>query len=186
MGDVQADSPKVLKKAELHVAVEDVSDLTKGVKMKKLVCIGALALFSSQSFGGLFGSAIGGAVGGAIGKTVGTAAASPSMEKSLTEAAGKLNMQFPKMIDSDTRIDRVSAGPGLLFTYHHTFINSTVRDVDMNLFNVTFSNDLRMKVCANSDMRPMFKSGVTAVYTYQSREGKTIGSVNVTPKQCGI
>lgn len=108
---------------------------------------------------------------------------SPDVEAQLAKEVAKLNPQLPKMADNETRIDRVSSGPGRTFTYHHTMIHHTGQDIDMAFFNNSFAPGLQRNVC--QQLKVMIQRGVTVVYSYQGRDGKPITSVVTTSQHCG-
>lgn len=150
------------------------------------VAIATLTITTTQAKG-IFGELFGGVVGGAVGNMAGKAVASPAdIEKSLAKAAAKANEKTPQMVDSSTRMDRVSSGPGRIFTYHHTMISMTKKDVNVDAFNGSFASGLRSRICATEGMRPLFANGVTLVYSYLDSDGLPIGVVNITPQNCGI
>ena len=98
-----------------------------------LVCslVGLLTTpVSAQAKGGL-GAVFGGLIGAAVGKAVGKAIATPeSIEQALRKMSDQVNKQMPKVIDRDTRLDNIVAGPGARFSYNYTITSASSRDVD--------------------------------------------------------
>lgn len=109
-----------------------------------------------------------------------------STESLIVSSAEAVNKQVPMMVDEGTRLDRVVPGPGLLATYQYTFIKVRRIDADPRLLSGDFSKDLRNKVCANEKLYIFLKHGVTLAYSYSSNDGVTLGTINVTPKDCGF
>jgi PBP1b-binding outer membrane lipoprotein LpoB len=46
-------------------------------------------------------------------------------DKPLSQTAREINTTLPKMIDSETRLDRVEGGPGKTFDYYFTLGNTS-------------------------------------------------------------
>lgn len=160
--------------------------MTRGISLALMLALGVSSFSAPVMAGGVIGGLIGGAVGGAIGKGVGQAVTTTDVGKTLSVAAESVNKKTPIMVDAHTRLDGASAGPGRIFTYHNTFVNAALNDVDMTLFYGLFRRELRTRVCENKAMHPMLKLGVTAVYEYRSKDGQIVGSVSVTQKDCGL
>ena len=108
-------------------------------------------------------------------------------ESALKSAADEANEAVPKMVDADTRLDRVFSGPGLRLTYEYTLINypsdgQNPFDIFDNVENITAQ--LIRKVCTNSQMQPILASGTTVVYLYKDRNGIRIFDVEVAERKC--
>ena len=108
------------------------------------------------------------------------------VERSLRDVAAKLNQRVPVLLDADTRVDKVSVEAGPRLVYHHTMVTAKRADVDMATFNGSFAAGLKSKICASPQMRPMFRNGVTLEYAYRASDGPLVGSIYVTPRDCGL
>jgi hypothetical protein len=104
----------------------------------------------------------------------------------MNTAAQMINQQGPTMIDKETRIDRASVGPGAMFTYHHTFINYTSRDLDQNWLQTKLQPQVKKNVCANEKMKPTLQYGGIYVYSYVGSDKVKIGSFTIDRNDCGF
>lgn len=131
---------------------------------------------------------VGGVIGGAIGRQVGKAVApgKVDVDAALVRAVETVSKLAPQMVDAETRLDGATVEPGRVFSYNYTMTVSKRSDIDMKYFNNVFAADLRTKVCANKALHPMFKLQVPLAYSYRGADGKPIGRVVVTPKECGF
>jgi uncharacterized RDD family membrane protein YckC len=113
-------------------------------------------------------------------------AAAPTAAVELQNAAAQINRDTPKMLDSVTRLDRATVGPGLTFTYAYTLTNTTGVNWDRERFSAAIKNNrsaLVKTICANA-MRTMLDAGITAQYRYSAMDGSTITTVQVRGSDC--
>lgn len=108
------------------------------------------------------------------------------VEKKLVAVAERLNQRAPFQVDADTRVDKVTVEAGPRFNYHHTMLKAKRADVDMAVFNGAFASGLKIKVCSAVQMRPLLESGVTLGYLYRASDGLNVGSIHISPKDCGL
>jgi len=55
----------------------------------------------------------------------------PSFEQEMIKTAGEMNKNLPVMLDSETRLDSVSALPENIFQYNYTLINISSDSLDI-------------------------------------------------------
>ena len=147
----------------------------------------ALAMFlaihsSALAQTGVVGGLIGGAVGKVLGKAVGKS--DEDWDSALAKEAQKLNLQLPKMIDPETRLDKVIAAPNKNVTYQHTMVNYAEGEIDLAYFYSVYKRDLMSRVCANEGMKPMIAAGVQVAYVYKTKDAKHIGTIRVNAAEC--
>jgi len=105
----------------------------------------------------------------------------------LIKMAEQSNKQLPKLIDEDTRLDYIKAGPGLYLTYNYTLVGfpSTSRVPE-----AFFLKDMRdrnlSEFCSNQGMLALFKKGTTFVFSYKTADGGFYPNISITPKDCGF
>jgi hypothetical protein len=138
---------------------------------------------SAQFALGLLTAAL--ALVGSIAHAQAPSAAPPADEKWLDETAGDMNRTLPKLIDPETRLDRVTAGPGKRLTYSYTLVNRESAKIDVEAFNAGMQPVLRTSVCGRPGMQALVKNGVTLVYSYRGSDGKFVSMIEVIPQHCG-
>ncbi|MHB8766297.1 MAG: hypothetical protein ACYDA8_18420 [Deferrisomatales bacterium] len=142
---------------------------------------------------GFIGILIAASIGGQIGKEVGKAAMKPStqeIEAKLAEgfarAADQYNQRLPMMVDQDTRLDKMTVGPGTRAVYHHTFPKYTSRDIDANWLQTNLRPEVMRKVCASADMKKSLQYGGIYVYSYSGSNGVEITRFEIDRNDCGF
>lgn len=142
---------------------------------------------------GFIGSLIAASVGGQIGKEVGKAAMKPSQQEveaklveGFTKAANQYNQRLPMMVDQDTRLDKVTVGPGPRAVYHYTFPKYTSRDIDANWLQTNLRPEVMRKVCASADMKKSLQYGGIYVYAYSGSDGVEITRFEIDRNDCGF
>jgi hypothetical protein len=110
------------------------------------------------------------------------------IEKTLSKVVNDINLTLSKMADKNNRLDSVVAGPGLLITYIFSspeiFSTDTLRSYVTHYLTVK-KPQVKNTLCTNPNAGWFFKSGITVRYQYFFADGVYMGSINVTPKDCG-
>lgn len=125
-------------------------------------------------FGGLFGSILGQSGGQNMG-----------VDETLVKMSDKMNRNMPQAVDSDTRLDKVSAEPGNQIAYHYTMLKVQSKDINTANFYKTFRPTLQKRVCAADELKLFFRNRITVAYAYQGVDGHDIGKLAFSPKDCG-
>lgn len=136
------------------------------------------------------------AISGQIGKEVGRFAFTPKkpnqqdidaeLFQQMKEAARQLNKNTPMMVDSNTRMDSATVGPGLRITYHYTFPAFSSRDLKPSLLRSNLQPTVRQNVCKNSDMKLSLEYGATYRYSYSGNDGAHIYTFELNGNDCGF
>ena len=142
-----------------------------------------LILLLAVSSGAQARGLLSGAAGVVAGETA-KSAMSPSLEKALAQVATDLNAKAPIMVNNDTRLDHVTAGPGRRITYQHTLTTLPSTQVDPALWTQQ-SAIMRRTVCGTAQMAALFDNGVTVAYAYAGSDGLPVGTLDITPHDCG-
>ena len=102
----------------------------------------------------------------------------------LVRVSQAMNKRMPEVIDAETRLDRVSAEPGLHFSYHYTLTASSSTAIDKASFSSTIRAQLKGKLCDSAQIRSFFNHGVTVGYLYQGNDGLPVGGADFAPDSC--
>jgi hypothetical protein len=111
--------------------------------------------------------------------------ANMSLDDTLVRISEKMNRKMPQEVDPDTRLDKVSAEPGHQIAYHYTMLNISSKDLKTASFYKAFRPTLQKKVCAAEDLKMFFRNRVTVAYAYEGKDGRPIGKLAFSPKDCG-
>ncbi len=99
---------------------------------------------------------------------------------SLQKSVEVLNETCPQMLDSDTRLDYASAGPGRKITYFCTILGDVISAAD----DAELWNEIRQEtletVLASDEMGSLRSEGVSLVYRYKNEAGEFMGQVELT------
>ena len=107
------------------------------------------------------------------------------VEGLLRQVADQVNQTTPVSVDKDTRLENIIAGPGARFTYNYTIITRQSKEINhLHLMNVLRKN-VKSQACSNEDLRIFFQNKVTIGYSYKSSDSVHIGTLEVTPQDCG-
>lgn len=136
------------------------------------------------------------AIGGQMGREVGKATFSPSkpssqdIEAKLIEgfsiAAKELNQKCPMMLDEETRIDKVTVGPGARIVYHHTLPKYNSDEIDADSIRTNLRAEVLQKVCSNEKMRKSIEYGGIYVYSYYGKDAIEIAQFEINRSDCGF
>ena len=132
-------------------------------------------------------------IGGGIGKLVGKAASTTDSPQQIeakliegfTMAATSVNQKLPMMVDQNTRLDKMTVGPGPRAVYHYTFPTYTSIDIDANLLQTNLKPEVTRKVCASDDMKKSIQYGGIYVFEYSGNDGIQITSFQIDRNDCG-
>ncbi|MBC7512831.1 MAG: hypothetical protein H7234_00150 [Herminiimonas sp.] len=124
--------------------------------------------------GNLFGSILGQSGGQHMG-----------VDETLVKMSDKMNRSMPQTVDTDTRLDKISAEPGNQIAYHYTMLKVQSKDINTASFYKTFRPTLQKRVCAAEELKLFFRNRVTVAYAYQGADGADIGKLAFSPKDCG-
>ncbi|MBK8103478.1 MAG: hypothetical protein IPK30_09415 [Cellvibrionales bacterium] len=126
-------------------------------------------------------------------KEVGKAAMKPDSQEAeakiiegFTNTANQYNQQLPMMIDQDTRLDKLTVGPGPRAVYHCTLPKYTSRDIDANWIQTKLRPDVTRKACASTDMKKTIQYGGIYVYAYSGNDGAEITRFEVGRNDCSF
>ena len=108
--------------------------------------------------------------------------AQPSLDARLARVAANMNQQLPLMADPETRLDKVTAGPGSQLTYAFTLPNQDKIALDLPAFEKTIRQNLISNYKTNSSMDELRTGKVKLAYQYKEKNGDFITEIVVTPK----
>ncbi len=108
-----------------------------------------------------------------------------NVDEALVRMSEKMNRNMPVTVDSDTRLDKISAEPGQQIAYHYTILNVRSKDVNTTNFYKNFRPALQKRVCASDDLKMFFRNRISVAYAYRGKDGEDIGKLLFSPKDCG-
>ncbi|SMP74378.1 hypothetical protein [Noviherbaspirillum suwonense] len=140
-----------------------------------LVCISTLA--QAGPFSNLMGSYAGG---------VSEGDGSRNLDQTLANVSAYLNRSAPVKLDDDTRLDRVTSGPGHRLSYHYTLTSVQSKAFKRAEFQKLIRAPLQAKLCSSKEMRGFLVRGVTISYDYLGNDGARLGAARFTASDCGL
>jgi hypothetical protein len=108
-------------------------------------------------------------------------------EKQLQEAADSLNQNAPRMIDPQTRLDRVVLGAGLVFTYEYTLLNQRAAGLapdNLERFQRQIRQRLIKLTCDEHKLDALLRVATAVKYIYRDRDGATVATVVMKSADC--
>ena len=113
--------------------------------------------------------------------------AGPAFDQTLVRIASDLNKSLPMMIDAETRLENVVAGPGRTVIYRYTLVNYTkAADFDPSDFAESVRPTAANQYRTSDGMRRFREGGVTMRYHYSDREGVFLTEVVIGPGGAGV
>jgi len=113
----------------------------------------------------------------AIGQTV----TSSISEDSLQEEARVVNLQLPRTLDENLRLERVSAS-GLSLTFHYTLVGEPATNYDPEQFRSEMLPGLLIEICG--DFREHLDSEVQIAYAFLGSDGTLVNEIQVRREHC--
>lgn len=141
-----------------------------------LACMGTLA--HAGPFSNLMGS-----IAGGVGESDD---GSRNLDQTLANVSAHLNRSAPLTLDADTRLDRVTSGPGRRLSYHYTLTSVQSKAIKRAEFQKIIREPLQAKLCSSKEMRGFLVRGVTISYDYLSIDGNRLGAARFTASDCGL
>jgi hypothetical protein len=136
----------------------------------------------------LLGATLAGTIGKELGGELGSATSqrihAQRIEDSLSQAAIQMNRYGPRVIDSATRFDRASAGPGRVFRYDYTVLGAASRAMNQAQLQSFMASAIRSGYCGAPSMKAWRTNGVRVVYSYVDENGRAIGQISMRPGDC--
>lgn len=109
----------------------------------------------------------------------------PRSQEFLSGIAAEINRSGTLMIDQETELMPAVGAPGMLI-YNYRLVNYSAAQLDRNKFTDGARERLKQNACNQPETRDSFlKRGVTLRYSYFDKDRQPIGSVDVTPADCG-
>lgn len=108
-------------------------------------------------------------------------------EKQLREAVDTLNQNAPRMIDAQTRLDRVELGAGLVFTYEYTLVNQRMAGLapqNLERFQSGIRQRLDKLTCEEHKLDSLLRLATAVKYVYRDRDGTTVATAVITSADC--
>jgi hypothetical protein len=128
-------------------------------------------------------------IGGVAGLiSLGTSSASVSAADRLQQTVAAVNKTSPKMVDSETRLDRAESLSDLTLQYDYSMINLVAATLDQRSIETELQgqirNDIKRKICSSGDMKPLRDMGTTFRYRYNDRNGVLLGVITIPSNEC--
>ena len=152
--------------------------------MRKIAAAAATMLLTLSANAGGLGDMFGAFAGRFDSYGSGREGQAKQLDDVLVRVSQAMNKRMPEVIDAETRLDRVSAEPGLHFSYHYTLTASSSTAIDKASFSSTIRAQLKGKLCDSAQIRSFFNHGVTVGYLYQGNDGLPVGGADFAPNSC--
>ena len=93
----------------------------------------------------------------------------------------EMNEGLPKMLDDDTRLERIEGGPGKRLTYVCTMVNYSSSDISKAAFDREVAPYIKQSLMTNKALYPLFKKKIAIVYRYEGNDGVYVSEVLMRP-----
>jgi hypothetical protein len=93
------------------------------------------------------------------------------------------NKQLPVMVDSDTRLEKLSTD-GKTMTYHYMLVNYAAKDLDATALMKLLVPTVIRQTCDQASLKSILEQGGTIAHRYNAKDNVLIGEVAVDKKSC--
>lgn len=100
----------------------------------------------------------------------------------LSEVAKRMSATLPMQIDAGTRMDKVTSGPGRVFTYSYTLTTAAKDEIDFAEIERSFRPKLIQNYKTMSGMRVFREYDVELRYEYFDRNNQYVTAIKISPK----
>ncbi|MFA5262159.1 MAG: hypothetical protein WC450_13130 [Candidatus Omnitrophota bacterium] len=104
-------------------------------------------------------------------------------DEEIMSVVNEMNSQLPKMLDNDTRMERIEGGPGKRLTYVCTLVNYSSKDISKAIFDQEVAPYVKQGLQTDRTLYPLFRKGITIVYRYLGNDGVYISEVIKRPHE---
>ena len=107
-----------------------------------------------------------------------------STQQVLENAATSLNKKLPMMVDSETRLDNVEAGPdgSKTLIYEYTLPNATKDNLDVPVLEKLLRPQVIKNYKTRTEMRSFRDADVHLDYRYKDKNGVLVMDLDISPK----
>jgi hypothetical protein len=99
----------------------------------------------------------------------------------LAETSKNTNASLPMQIDSQTRWDTTTSGPGRKMTFFYTLVNLSVADLDQTKFIEEMRRQLLENYRSNPSMANFRRMQVELSFVYWDNRGETLATIPLSP-----
>lgn len=103
---------------------------------------------------------------------------------SLVFSAAYVNNSTPIAVTRNISLDGAEYGPGLLFTYLYTLLDTSDTAANQTSLDLNFVQRMRRGVCTSGQHAAWLKDGVTVRYQYRDGAGQNVGSMDINTANC--
>ncbi|MFH0261398.1 DUF2569 domain-containing protein [Vibrio barjaei] len=106
-----------------------------------------------------------------------------SVKQQLIEIANKVNKTLPQMLDSETKLDSVSAS-GHELQYRYILVNYNSVDLDADLLTSNMRPNLVSSACSTEAILNFLNEDVLIKYSYFDKLGVHVTSIDIKKSDC--
>lgn len=108
----------------------------------------------------------------------------PRPAETIADIVKSANANLPAMVDKQTRLDKVEAGPGEQVTYLYTLPFHASSDVSGYWITSEVQPKVTRNVCDTPLLRRLLAKGATLVYAYKGKDGVDINRFRISDGDC--
>ena len=106
-----------------------------------------------------------------------------SIDKSMVKYANEFNKSCPMMLDSETRLDNVTALPDKHFQYTYTLVNLTKETIDTLQLKSVLTPSIINSIKTSPQMKFIRDNEMTLNYYYKDKDGNYLFHIPISPQQ---
>ncbi|MGH8106691.1 MAG: hypothetical protein ACREO2_10250, partial [Arenimonas sp.] len=94
-----------------------------------------------------------------------------------------ISKQLPVMLDSDTKLEKISAD-GKVLTYQYELVNYASNGLDAVALMKTLKPLIIKQTCTTANLKAIVDKGGTVTYQYNGKDKIQIIEINVSKQNC--
>jgi hypothetical protein len=101
-----------------------------------------------------------------------------TLQALLWRTEAELRPHYPMQLDSETRLDAVTAGENALH-HHYTLLNAALEDLDVEATRSALMPLVRQQAQSTPFLKLLMDKGAIIAFHYHDREGREIATIEV-------
>ena len=100
----------------------------------------------------------------------------------LQKSINVINKKCPRMLDSETRVDKVELKNENTIVYYYSLVNVLAQRVDTHQFNLALFPGILSTIKLSPEMQSLRDAHMNIQYAYADKEGKPVYTFSITAK----
>lgn len=101
----------------------------------------------------------------------------------IAEQLRLINRSLPRMVDNDTRLDRISIFDSNIH-YNYTLVNVEAIDINIDRLKNALTPVVKLNTCEDEDMRAILDNDMDVTFAYHDKMSNAVITITVSREDC--